>query len=60
MEDKYKKEINMMSCLIGRNWGDNFASLKRIFMALIRSGLDYSSMGQQLNPLLRKIHTKID
>lgn len=42
--DKCKKVINVMRCLAGLGWGADVASLKYIYIALIRSRLDYGSI----------------
>ncbi|XDV25401.1 hypothetical protein PO909_029322 [Leuciscus waleckii] len=43
MVDKCKKAINILKCLSGYNWGASGSSLKRIYIALIRSVFDYGS-----------------
>ncbi len=44
IEDKCKKAIHVMRCLTGREWGASCSSLKSIYVALIRSVLDYGSI----------------
>lgn len=39
--DKSKKVLNIMRCLVGREWGADRKSLKAIYNGLIRSVLDY-------------------
>ena len=41
MVSKCKKAINLMKCLSGYSWGATGFSLKRIYIAIIRSALDY-------------------
>lgn len=41
MEERCKRVINIMRCLRGKEWGASRLSLKRIYVALIRSVLDY-------------------
>ena len=41
MIEKCKKGINVLKCLAGYNWGASGTSLKRIYIALIRSVFDY-------------------
>lgn len=48
MLDKYKKVRNVMRCLLGLDWGADFVSLKHIYIALIRSRLDYGSVAYGL------------
>ena len=43
IEEKCKKVINVMRCLTGREWGASCTSLKSMYVALIRSVLDYRS-----------------
>ncbi len=38
---KCKKVLNVMRCLAGLEWGASFSALKYIYIALIRSKLDY-------------------
>lgn len=38
---KCKKVLNVMRCLAGLDWGASFSALKYIYIALIRSKLDY-------------------
>lgn len=44
MEEKCKKVINVLRCLRGREWGARRLSLKRIYVALIRSVLGYGTV----------------
>ncbi len=44
VEEKSKKVINVMRCLTGREWGASCQSLKIIYVALIRSAMDYGSI----------------
>ena len=44
VEDKCKKVLNVMRCLTGVEWGADTASLRCIYVALIRSRLDYGSV----------------
>lgn len=44
MEEKCKKVINVLRCLRGREWGASRLSLKRIYVALIRSVLGYGNV----------------
>jgi len=37
--------LNIMRCLAGLEWGADFTSLKYIYIALIRSRIDYGSVG---------------
>ncbi len=57
MEDKCKKVINVMRCLTGREWGASRSSLKSIYVALIRSVLDYGSIvvGSAAKSLLKRL-----
>lgn len=57
MEDKCKKSINVMRCLTGREWGASRSSLKSIYVALIRSVLDYGSImvGSAAKSLLMRL-----
>ncbi len=57
MEDKCKKVINVMRCLTEREWGASFSSLKSIYVALIRSVLDYVSIvvGSAAKSLLMRL-----
>lgn len=41
VEDKCKKVLNIMRCLVGREWGADRSALKAIYCGLIRSILDY-------------------
>ncbi len=41
VEDKCKKVINTMRCLLGLEWGADYQSLKYIYVSLIRSRIDY-------------------
>lgn len=41
---KCKKVINVMRCLTGKKWGASCSSLKRVYVALIRSVFDYGSI----------------
>ncbi len=56
MEDKCKKVINAMRCLTGREWGASRSSLKGIYVALIKSVLDYGSIvvGSAAKSLLKE------
>ncbi len=56
MEDKCKKVINVI-CLTGREWGASRSSLKSIYVALIRSVLDYGSIvvGSTAKSLLKRL-----
>lgn len=40
---KCKKILNVMRCLRGSEWGASRSALKKIYVALIRSVLDYGS-----------------
>ena len=42
--DKCKKVLNIMRCLSGMDWGANAASLKQIYVYLIRSRMEYGSI----------------
>ena len=42
--NKCKNILNVMRCLAGLEWGADFASLKYIYIALIRTRLDYGSV----------------
>lgn len=42
--EESKKVINILKCASGYNWGESGSSLKRIYVALIRSVLDYGSI----------------
>lgn len=57
IEDKCKKVINVMRCLTGREWGASRSSLKRVYVALIRSVLDYGSIvvGSAAKSLLKRL-----
>ena len=44
VEDKCKKVLNVMRCLPGVEWGADTAPLRYIYVALIRSRLDYGSV----------------
>ena len=57
MIKKCKKVINVMKCLSGRKWGASRSSLKTIFLASIRSVLDYGCMvyGSAVKSLLGKL-----
>ncbi len=57
MEDKCKKVINVMRCLTGREWGASCSSLKSIYVAVIRSVLDYGSIvvGSAAKSLLMRL-----
>lgn len=57
MEEKCKKVINVMRCLTGREWGASCSSLKRMYVVLIRSVLDYGCVasGSAARSLTRKL-----
>ncbi len=57
IEDKCKKVIHVMRCLTGREWGASCSSLKSIYVALIRSVLDYGSIvvGSAVESLLMRL-----
>ncbi len=57
IEGKCKKVINVMRCLTGREWGASCSALKTIYLALIRSVLDYGSVayGSAAKSLLKKL-----
>ncbi len=57
IEDKCKKVIHVMRCLTGREWGASCSSLKSIYVALIRSVLDYVSIvvGSAVESLLMRL-----
>ena len=57
IEDKCKKVINVMRCLTGREWGASCASLKTIYVAMIRSVFDYGSIvyGSAAVSLLKRL-----
>ena len=44
--EKSKGVLNIMRCLAGLEWGADFTSLKYIYIALIRSRIDYGSVGE--------------
>jgi len=56
-EEKGKKVINVMRCLRGREWGASRSALKRIYVALIRSVIDYVSVviGSAAKSQLKKL-----
>lgn len=63
MVDKCKRGINVLKCLSGYNWGASGASLKMIYVALIRSIFDYgcivyNSVAKTLLADLDKMQTK--
>ena len=39
---KCKKAVNILRCLVGSDWGATMTSLKHVYIALIRSTLDYA------------------
>ncbi|XP_063075987.1 RNA-directed DNA polymerase from mobile element jockey [Engraulis encrasicolus] len=41
---KCKKAVNILRCLVGSDWGASMMSLKHVYIALIRSALDYASI----------------
>nr|XP_055031454.1 uncharacterized protein LOC129420520 [Misgurnus anguillicaudatus]XP_055031455.1 uncharacterized protein LOC129420520 [Misgurnus anguillicaudatus]XP_055031456.1 uncharacterized protein LOC129420520 [Misgurnus anguillicaudatus] len=57
VEGKCKKVVNVMRCLTGREWGASCSSLKSIYVALIRSVLDYGSIvvGSAAKSLIKKL-----
>ncbi len=57
IEGKCNKVINVMRCLTGREWGASCSALKTIYVALIRSVLDYGSVayGSAAKSLLKKL-----
>lgn len=42
--DGSKKVMNIMTCLAGKGWGTDMASLKKIYVYMIRSRMDYGSL----------------
>ena len=42
--DKYKKVINIIRCLVRREWGADRTALKAIYSGLMRAILDYGCM----------------
>lgn len=44
VEDKCKKVVNIMRCLLGSEWGADRAALKNIYISLIRAVMDYGSL----------------
>ncbi|XP_013884271.1 uncharacterized protein LOC106532689 [Austrofundulus limnaeus] len=55
--DKCKRVLNVMRCLVGREWGAERKALKTIYTGLIRSVLDYGSLafGSASETLLKKL-----
>ena len=41
VKDKCKKVNNLLRCLVGREWGADGAALRNIYIALMRSRIDY-------------------
>ncbi len=41
--NKCKKVLNVMRCLSGSEWGASRGAMKNLYIALIRSVLDYGS-----------------
>lgn len=52
-----KKVINVMRCLTGREWGASCSALKKMYVAMIRSALDYGCItyGSAARSLLGKL-----
>ncbi len=44
IDTKCKKILNVMRCLRGSEWGASTAAMKSMYIALIRSELDYGSI----------------
>lgn len=57
VEGKCKKVVNVMRCLTGKEWGASCSSLKSIYVALIRSVLDYGSIvvGAAAKSLIKRL-----
>uniref|UniRef100_A0A8C2Q875 Reverse transcriptase n=1 Tax=Cyprinus carpio TaxID=7962 RepID=A0A8C2Q875_CYPCA len=57
IEEKCKRVINVMRCLRGKEWGASRLAMKKIYMALIRSVLDYGCVvfGSAAQSLLKKL-----
>ena len=57
IEDKCKKVMNVMRCLSGREWGASCASLKTIYVAMVKATIDYGSIvyGSAAAYLLKKV-----
>lgn len=55
--DKCKKVLNIMRCLVGREWGADRTALKAIYTGLIRAILDYGCVvyGSAASTSLKKL-----
>ena len=55
INEKCKKVLNVMRCLVGSEWGAERTSLKTIYVGLIRSVLDYGcvAFGSAANTSLK-------
>lgn len=57
INDKCKKVLNVMRCLVGNEWGADRTSMKTIYIGLIRSVLDYGciAFGSAAKTSLRRL-----
>ncbi|CAJ1053397.1 uncharacterized protein LOC119229131 [Xyrichtys novacula] len=59
VEGKCRKVLNVMRCLAGREWGASCDALKTVYVAMIRSVIDYGCIvyGSAAKSLLGKLDT---